>query len=126
MNLKEFISNTLTQICEGVVDAQRKTSETKAEIAPMMQLYEEKYFVKSTYQHRRDFVHMVSFDVAVTVENSNSKQDASLKGTELQVAAFKISINGDTGNSKNCSTNETVSRIKFEIPIFFPQFERQS
>jgi hypothetical protein len=53
----------------------------------------------------------VDFDVAVTVNEASDKKG----GGGLFVAGFGVGAQGSSSLS-----NSTVSRIKFKVPVFFP------
>jgi len=96
MNIKTFVSESLTQIIEGVEEAQQKHKSSA--INPSF---------------GRDFPEResnVEFDIAVTLES----------GTETKggIAVFGGAINlGTQGKSEK--SDVTVSRIKFSVPLAF-------
>lgn len=95
MDVKEFVSETLRQIVDGVVDAQRHTKEKNAVIVPY-------------YDSRK----MVNFDVAVTVVEG--KETTGKAG--ISVWSIGAGLGGKTESSSS-----TVSRIKFDIPVDLPK-----
>lgn len=112
MDLKEFVSATLQQIMNGVQDAQDNVA-SDGEINP------------SVYMQRRTggsghgivesdsgkWVHMVHFDVAVTVAESAGVTG----GAGLMVGLVGLGSRGETATEQS-----SVSRIKFEVPIAYP------
>ncbi len=97
MDIKEFVSQTLKQIIDGVVDAQDQTRKTNAVVVPYC-----------------DSKQKVDFDVAVTVVEGKET------GGKAGISVWSIGA-GVTGKTE--SSSSTVSRIKFEIPIDLPQGE---
>ena len=97
MDIKEFVSQTLKQIIDGVVDAQDQTRKTSAVVVPY-----------------GDCQKKVDFDVAVTVVEGKET------GGKAGISVWSIGA-GVTGKTE--SSSSTVSRIKFEIPINLPQGE---
>ncbi|MFZ3079680.1 MAG: hypothetical protein WA109_08340 [Bellilinea sp.] len=97
MELKEFVSETLTQIIDGVKIAQTQASETNAVIA-----------------RDGDYV-KVEFDVAITTTDV----------TEGKVGAgiFVASINLG-GQARGEISNQTLSHIMFSIPLYLPYIEK--
>ena len=95
MDVKEFVSETLSQIIDGIVDVQQRTKEKGAVVAP-----------------HHDFRQKVSFDVAVTVIEG--------KETTGKAGISVWSIGGGISGKSEMSSS-TVSRIKFEIPIELPK-----
>jgi len=97
MDLKEFISETLSQIADGFVCAKEKMKGKNIYIGGS----------NISESHQK-----VSFDVAITV----------VEGTETTgkagISVWSIGA-GISGKSENSSS--TVSRIKFDVPIKLPQ-----
>ena len=95
MDIKEFVSDTLKQIIDGVVDAQEYAKNEEAVVAPY-----------HNYQKN------ISFDVAVTVDESKQKESKA----GITVWSIGAGVGGKTESSSS-----TISRIKFEIPVELPQ-----
>lgn len=95
MDIKEFVSETIRQIIEGVKDAQEFASKKGAVVAP-----------------HHDYQKTVEYDVAVTAVEGKEA------GAKAGISVWSI---GAGGNMKTESTNTTVSRIKFSIPIELPK-----
>lgn len=95
MELKEFVSDTLKQIIDGIIDAQKYAGGKGTIIVP----YSEQQ--KS-----------VSFDVAVTVDESKQKEG------KAGVTVWSI---GGGISGKTESSSSIVSRIKFDVPIELPE-----
>lgn len=107
MELKEFISETLTQIMEGVIDAQNKVKESGALIAPSFGTSTDKC-IKSGDLFIE--VYEVEMNVSLTVVDKEGKKSGV--GIEKYV---KIGVSGES-NTENSAMNS----IKFKIPITFP------
>jgi len=102
MKLDEFISQTLQEIVNGVLEAQKSCAESNPIIVP--------YRTGQRPQQSE-------CDVALTVE----------KGTQTKGGIGVLSgiVNlGSTGQSDNSQT--AVNRIKFTIPVYLPSPERKS
>jgi hypothetical protein len=95
MDIKEFVSDTLKQIIDGVVDAQQYAKTKRAVVAPY-----------------HDYQKNIGFDIAVTVDESKQKEGK---------AGITVWSVGGGVSGKTESSSSTVSRIKFEIPIELPQ-----
>jgi hypothetical protein len=97
MNLDEFISQTLTEIINGVISAQKACTDKSAAIAPRKSARD------PDYQN-------VDFDIAVTVE----------KGTQTKgkIGVLSIISLGAAGQSDNSQT--AINRIKFSVPVYLP------
>lgn len=112
MELEEFISVTLNQIISGV-KASKNVEENKDLIFPQVfdmsdHAPKGKYFIA---KGSRKPVQMVSFDVAVTTEESKEKKE----GIGVKVLGIDLGSQGKEGTQ-----GTSVSRIKFEVPITFP------
>ncbi|MDN3640373.1 hypothetical protein QWY82_16380 [Simiduia curdlanivorans] len=104
MKLKDFISNTLFEIQEGVQEAQRlvKKADTSGVINPVW---------KSASEANKSDIREVQFDVAVTViEKTGGKAGGAIKVMGIGIGA-DISGGGE---------NSYVSRIQFSIPVIPP------
>lgn len=95
MDVKDFVSETLMQIVQGVVEAQTHTKDKGAVVVPY-----------------HDFHKTVNFDVAVTVVEG--------KETTGKAGISVWSIGAGVGG-KSESSSSTVSRIKFDIPVELPK-----
>lgn len=112
MDLKEFVSQSLQQIIEGVVLAQTAVHGTGARINPPMSS-------PAADLAKNGMVHtlpsgvatMVDFDVAVTVvEGTGTRAGIGVLGGIVSLGA--------SGESNN--QNQSVSRIKFRVPMGLP------
>lgn len=109
MDLKTFISESLTQIAEGIKEAQK--SESGAIFSPRIGYVDDGKprlsgaFVSTAPQ-------MVEFDVAVTV----TEADSGKGGGKIGVSFLNIG-----GESTSSSENSSTSRIRFEIPVIWPE-----
>jgi hypothetical protein len=110
MDIKDFVENSLIQIVEGVVNANTKLKEMGAKVSSkdIRPLRESTTYNQVTNQ----VVNLVDFDLALTV----SDKDSSGIGGGIKITSFTIG-----GQSQNESTKQTVSRIKFSIPLTLPQ-----
>lgn len=117
MELREFISEALSQIVRGVHDSQIEiaSSGSGGIVSPPIQTEWEKagyVFAKGGLP-----VQKVDFDIAVTVG-----EKTATKGTiGVVIAAIGLGSQGESSNSKS---NE--SRIKFSVPIALPVTMPQS
>jgi len=121
MELKSFVSETLVEIVEGEKEAQEKTKEAGALINPKGVFTESNTkIVKwlpervSSGDWREDQI--VEFDVAVAV----SEKDEAKGGVGIQVASIMIGL-GVSGKIED--ENNTISRLKFSVPLFLPEIK---
>ena len=97
MDVKEFVSETLKQVTEAVQENDSTYSNGRAENTALQKI--------GMFSHGNAFVTYVDFDIAVT---ESSSQDG---GAKLSIAGI-----GRIGGDLNSGT-ETVSRVKFRVPI---------
>jgi hypothetical protein len=115
MQLKEFVSQTLKEIIDGVQEAQKYASSVGAKVNPIARIPEGmKEKMKTHYwsdERGSGTVEQIEFDVAVTSVDTTETQ----AGVGVFVAAFGL-------GAKNVSdsSNSLVSRIKFSVPIAHP------
>lgn len=111
MELKEFVSAVLTQIVEGVMDAQTKVTSESGKINPRVQMHVDSFNKLGRLIAGNDLVQMVDFDVALTVT-----QGAEGKGgIGIFVAGFGVGY-----KDESTASTSSVSRIKFQVPITLP------
>lgn len=118
MYLQEFVQETITQLVEGLVEAQKKVKGKGCIIIP-----NEIWTPDATSQpmiftspRNKDnsgrYVSMIEFDVAITVDNKEGL-DGKLK---VKVAGI-LDVGGGGEMAK---TDTTTSRIKFKVPVALP------
>lgn len=115
MELKEFVSESLTQIISGIQDAQDKSKETGGQVVPSI-IYNHHQGIDIISHIDFDPVALVKFDVSVTTNDvSNTKA-----GGGLFIAAF--GAGAQTGTE---SSNNQLSRLQFTIPVALPKFKKE-
>jgi len=107
MNLKDFISDTLTQIAEGVVQAQQTTKDTGAMINPAVGRESQEVRVKGSFSS----LQTVEFDIGLAlIEDKNSKGG-------LGIVSGIFNVGGATGSE---SSEHEQARVKFSVPMTLP------
>lgn len=101
MELDEFITKTITGIIKGVNDSMEFAKTQNAVVNPLYQ-----NVVTGVHASKTN---IIEFDIAVTISN---EQSSGIKGG-IKILAF-ASLNGNTSDK---GINETISRIKFTVPI---------
>jgi len=118
MDLKDFVQSSLSQIAEGIIDANEALSDTDAIVNPTEIIVNSDS--SQAYGRTRSpvlqedptrVVEKVEFDVAVTVQEGESTN----AGIKVSVMSIGIGASGESS-----STLGSQSRIKFTIPIVFP------
>lgn len=109
MKLKDFVTQSLVDILEGIKDAQQK--EVGCFVSPSSignHNFPENRRVENSQRIQST---VVEFDVAISAETEDEGQ--------AKVGFINV-ISGSLGAKLN--TKETnVSRIKFSVPIIFPE-----
>lgn len=111
MELKEFIAETLSNIILGVKEAQDKLEIAGAAINPRIWQYE-KNFDRPLLNSERH-VEFIEFEVGLKLEEK--------EGSKASISIFSGILGGVEGNSSEI--NQSVNRIKFRIPMAYPQQE---
>jgi hypothetical protein len=107
VDLKDFVSQTLTQIIEGVKAAQEAAKEHGAEVNPDTAGGVGSHMTSMSGKNLRN----VEFDVALTVAEGTGTKG----GIGIVAGAFAL---GSSGQST--SQNSSVSRVQFSVPLALP------
>ena len=110
LELRDFVSETIKQVVDGVVAAQKYAGDKDAVVNPSLDFHTQSEGVMIDKDTRQP-VQSISFDVAVT----------AAKGAKTQsgIAVFTGMIGlGSKGQSEK--SNESVNRIQFSVPISLP------
>ena len=108
MELKEFISATLVEIVEAVYLANTKLTNRDAVVSPSIRFGDGIPNDCGAFP----FVERVEFNVALTV----SDQKSSGVGAGINVLGASIG-----GSGKDITESQSINKIKFSVPIIFPQ-----
>lgn len=108
MNLREFVASTLTEIHEGVRQAQEKIPGL---CPPTVKLAKrpENYVLCQTADGRPGSLQFIEFDVACTASRDESGQ------ATIGVAALGLGANIDTSTAR-----QHISRVRFSVPLVLP------
>ena len=116
MELKDFVSNSIVQICEGIKDAQTKTEKIGACVSP--RLTRDGAAALSNVIAVGS-VSTITFDIATeAVDESRSNNTTKTEGT-INVLGSKIGMNGNKQREEN-GRNSEVSRLQFAVNVFWP------
>src|SRR5665648_300118 len=112
MELKEFVSKTIVDIIDGVVNAQEYAESNGAIINPLF--YHPQSGVKAvanadSYEYRK--IDDINFDLVVT----ESASDKAKGGGGITSPIITVGATGEI-----TSDNSSTSRIKFSISISLP------
>ena len=114
MELKTFVAESLTQICEGIRDAQARTLELGAYVSPLSARED---------MARPDGTVDVEFDVAVVVASEKGSTSGSEGGLMVAMASFFKAGAKSESKSSELAQDATVSRLKFVVPVRWPLVE---
>ena len=111
MDLKSFVAETLTQIVEGVAEAQTRINEANVGAAVNPTRREEG-------RSKLGETSTVKFDVAVTVADETASSSAAGGSAGfLSVISAKVDANIEESGALR---NEAVSRIEFQVELAQP------
>jgi hypothetical protein len=120
MELKDFVAATMAQIVDGVVEAQKHAASVGAWINPQDTNASTAFSRGNPTKVRfaeisgcgiyHNEVHVVEFDVAVT----------ETEGHESKGGIGIVSVIKASGEKSSESSVESISRIKFNVPVVFP------
>lgn len=116
MDLKDFVSQTLISIVEGVRESQEAAKENGAFINPGGLMRNTGNISDNSIWDNRtnNYAQHVTFDVAVTAE------DSSTGGAKVKVLAGILG--GDVGGEKG-NKNSVASRVQFTVPVLLPSHD---
>ena len=110
MELKDFISETLSQLVDGILDAQKKVQPSGARIAPSTR---NNLDHKSIIGRTNDKLPVTAVDFEVLLDIQKGT------GTKGRVGVVAGIFNlGSQGESSKNST--TTNKIKFTVPVALP------
>ena len=110
IELRDFVSETIKQVIDGVVSSQEYAKQKDAVVNPKLG-YNIQNQTLMTDRATQQPVQSISFDVAVTAGESTKTQGG--------IAVFTGIIGlGSKGQSER--SNEIVNRIQFSVPIALP------
>ncbi|MFH6951441.1 hypothetical protein ACHRV6_23340 [Flavobacterium sp. FlaQc-51] len=115
MELDVFITETIKSISNGVINAQTFGNKNGVLVNPLRRL-DDRNVLQSIYEESKGVAYkrtitQIDFDVAVTV----AAEDANKLGGGLKIQIFNANASSETS-----TTNQTTSRIKFQIDIALP------
>ena len=111
VELKQFVSETLKQIIDGVLEAQDYASKHMASVNPRGHRVFEGTGIQDREMSPTLPLHPVEFDVAVSSEAKDSAQG----GVGVFVGPLAVGTKGTME-----SASQGMSRIHFTIPVVLP------
>ena len=123
VELKDFISQTIIEICNGVSEAQEHTQKQGALVCPAtLSVDKEGNFLaerpqKHSTPRQYRYINSIEFDVMITAKSGTEGK----AGIGVLSGVFSFGASGKTE-----SNNSVCNRIKFSIPIGLPEQEDKS
>ena len=110
MELKDFITQTLININQGIIDAQKQTNNSGILINPK-NIRKRDSGIYEEYSGNSATIQEIEFNIVVNVTEG--------KDSKIAVGAFTGILSGAASNS-NQNNNSTQTTIKFNLPVQFP------
>lgn len=121
MDLKTFVAESISQICSGIIEAQKKAEETGAIVSPRVNYFTQwgTYVTKSENPiHTAALIH---FDVALSATDSLGSEKKGEKHAILEVMNVRVEAGFSSGNEAAARQEmASVSRIQFDVPVIWP------
>ena len=117
MDLKEFVAQTISQIIDGIIEADSRVADVGAAVNPPNVVTNKTgegpygFYAGAKEQKYRPAVQEVQFDVVIHV----SKGTETKGGIGIQVGSIGL---GSSGKSEAGTSSE--SRVKFVVPLLMP------
>ena len=111
MDLKDFVSQSLIQIVQGVCDAAGPISAMGGYVSPAHTSKTEGHVIGHTMDGKGRAVHSVHFDVAIVAENDSKVSG----GGGLKVMGVRLGADASAAERE-----QTSSRIQFVVPLALP------
>lgn len=114
MDLKDFITETLSQIAKGVGNAQNEYQQLGGVVNPsgLQQIVGDIPYGKATALHGSAILLCnVQFEVSLTNDTKNNSSGG------IGVLFGAVSIGGKTGNE---NSQISLTKVKFNIPVKLP------
>lgn len=110
MELKDFISETLSQLISGVVEAQSKVSSSGGVVVPHVRTPSDE---KALYGRTNDHlpVILVDFDISIMAQEGTGTKGG------IGVVAGIFALGSQDQSNENLQTS---NKIKFKIPVALP------
>ncbi len=118
MELKDFVSQSLIALMDGIGDAQKYAKDKGAHINPDIRNIHAPGIISNPNHF---YYQVIEFDVAVSVDEQAQTQNEVNAGIGLKAASIQVIGLGATFHGEQKAQNVSVSRIKFSIPIELPK-----
>ena len=117
MELKDFVSESIKQIIDGVNEAKKHADKNGGVINPQRWRVNSANIQAKADRKTGAAIETIEFDVAVTATDGSSTKG----GIGVFIGAVNLGAQEHTENS-----NSSVSRLKFSVPVVLPFTENPS
>ncbi len=108
MELQEFIKNTLVDITNGIVEAQKELKDTGCLVNPLGD--DKNNYIENDARDGCRFIQKVKMNIVLNIT----------KGTKAKSGIGVAQVIKAGIDTEKSNTNNEVTSIQFEIPISFP------
>ncbi|MGH6668636.1 hypothetical protein R3O55_012735 [Bacteroides hominis] len=112
MELKDFIKDTVSQIAEAVTELNGETSIPMTVNPAKTEFLNGKQFLNMGFS--KSYLTNIDFDLTLSLSEG--------KGNNAKVGVF-ASVIGIGASSNENAKNESISKIKFTLPVLLPMKE---
>ena len=117
MELKEYVCQTIVQICQGVKDAQKECAEMGAIVNPDVTIGTNGEFCIPKKTSVVNIVRRVQMiDIDATLTNSSSDTSGGHLGLSVSFLGVKLGEDQKTGK-------ESTNHVHFSVPVALPSVE---
>lgn len=113
MELKDFIAQTISQIMEGVKEAQKLAKKAGGAVNPKGQLYSSAESAPFQDRETTRIGDFINFDVALEV----TEEKAESGGAKLSI----LSVGKIGGELSGKRENRSINRVNFRLPVIYPK-----
>lgn len=116
MDIKEFVAGALTQLVQGLNDAQGEIMKAGGSVnPPVLETDQRRLIFCNNTESGKTIIAEIEFDIALTVTQS--------EGNKAAIGVFTALI-GAGAQTQAESVGQNTSRIKFSVPVLFPRPKR--
>jgi len=112
MELGEFVKESIKQLIDGITDAQKYAEEKGASINPMGLVRVDKQNLIIARGIQPQIPQVIDFDIVVSITEGGE--------VKAGIGVFAGALGLGT-QAKNEDSNMVANKIKFSIPVMFPQ-----
>ena len=124
MDLQNFVADSISQICHGIVDAQKSVESLGAIVSPrsMLDNMGQPTLVANGNPVSRPF--LLNFDLALTVETARDSSKDGSKKAAIKIATASLGFEHSDGTaSSKTDTQSVISHLSFAIPVIWPMHD---